>query len=109
MVILAIVGATGAVGLEAIDLLNERDTYFDNLLLFASESSVGKKFTINDKEYIVQQYTSPRQFVDVDYAILATSSDISKEIVNGNIGEKCKFIDNSSAFSKHTKHVIFNY
>ena len=98
MVILAIVGATGAVGLEAIDLLNERNTHFDNLLLFASESSVGKKFTINNKEYIVEKYTSPGQFINVDYAILATNSDISKEIVNGNIGGKCKFIDNSSAF-----------
>lgn len=98
MVTLAIVGATGAVGLEAIELLNERDTKFDNLRLFASKSSVGKIFIVKGELCVVEEYTSPSQFDDIDCAILATSAEISKEIINGHTKKKCVFIDNSSAF-----------
>ena len=41
----AIVGASGAVGQEFLRILAERDFPIDNLVLFGSERSAGKKYT----------------------------------------------------------------
>ena len=49
----AILGATGAVGQEMIKILMERSFPIRELHLLASARSAGKKLTIADKEYIV--------------------------------------------------------
>ncbi len=50
---IAVVGATGLVGQEILRVLEERNVSFDELLLVASERSVGKKYTFKGKEYTV--------------------------------------------------------
>ncbi len=50
---LAVVGATGMVGTVMLEVLNERNFPFTELLLVASEKSVGKKMSFQDKEYTV--------------------------------------------------------
>lgn len=50
---LAVVGATGLVGSEILKVLDERNFKFDELLLVASERSVGSKITYKNKEYTV--------------------------------------------------------
>jgi aspartate-semialdehyde dehydrogenase len=101
MVKLAIVGCTGAVGLEAIVILNSTlNTYhYDDLKLISSKSSAGQKMMVRDKEYIVEELNE-NTFVDVDYAILAVSSDLAKECVRYRdaTNPKCVIIDNSCAF-----------
>lgn len=99
MAILAIVGATGAVGIEAIDILNNSNIYFDELKLFASKSSVGKKIIVKNKEYIIEEINE-NSFDNIDYAILAVSSELSKQYISESQkrNSKCVFIDNSSAF-----------
>lgn len=52
---LAILGATGAVGQEFINLLNERDFPFKNLKLLASARSAGKELTVRGKTYKVEE------------------------------------------------------
>ena len=47
---LAILGATGAVGQEFINLLNERDFPFKNLKLLASARSAGKELTVRGQD-----------------------------------------------------------
>ena len=50
----AIVGASGAVGQEFLRILAEREFPIDNLVLFGSERSAGKKYTFKGKEYEVK-------------------------------------------------------
>jgi aspartate-semialdehyde dehydrogenase len=50
---LAVVGATGLVGSEILEVLDEHNFPFDELLLVASERSAGKKITYKGKEYTV--------------------------------------------------------
>ncbi|NVJ84979.1 MAG: aspartate-semialdehyde dehydrogenase [Algoriphagus sp.] len=50
---LAVVGATGLVGSEILEVLDEHNFPYDELLLVASERSVGKQITYKDKTYTV--------------------------------------------------------
>ena len=50
----AIVGATGAVGLEILKVFEQRNFKISELKLFASERSEGKSITFNNKKYSVQ-------------------------------------------------------
>ena len=51
----AIVGASGAVGQELLRLLDERNFPLDDLVLFGSVRSAGRKYTFKGKEYEVKQ------------------------------------------------------
>lgn len=97
---LLIVGATGAVGLEIINILNSNNSFiYDDLKLVSSKSSVGVKFNIRNKEYIVEKLTE-QSFVNMNFAILAVSSDLAIECVKyrNKTNKDCVIIDNSSAF-----------
>ena len=50
----AVAGATGAVGSEIIQILEQRNFPIDNLYLLASSKSKGKKLEFKDKEIIVE-------------------------------------------------------
>ena len=67
---LAILGATGAVGQEFINLLNERDFPFKNLKLLASARSAGKELTVRGKTYKVEEAKAD-SFNGVDVALFA--------------------------------------
>ena len=51
---IAVVGATGAVGTEIVQILEQRDFPIDNLYLLASSKSKGKKVEFKDKEIVVE-------------------------------------------------------
>ena len=51
---IAVVGATGAVGNEIIQILEQRDFPIDNLYLLASAKSKGKKIEFKGEEFIVE-------------------------------------------------------
>ena len=57
----AIVGASGAVGQEFLRVLAERNFPMDELVLFGSERSAGKKYTFKGKEYEVINYLTPNE------------------------------------------------
>ena len=51
---IAVAGATGAVGTEIIQILEQRDFPIDNLYLLASSKSKGKKIEFKEKEILVE-------------------------------------------------------
>ena len=93
---LAILGATGAVGQEFINLLNERDFPFANLKLLASARSAGKELTVRGKTYKVEEAKAD-SFNGIYVALFAGGS-ISKEFAPIAVKAGAVVIDNSSTY-----------
>jgi aspartate-semialdehyde dehydrogenase len=93
----AIVGATGAVGLELIRLLGERKFPVGKLTLLASARSAGKPLSFSGEEIPVQELTED-SFDGVDVAFFSAGGSISKKYAPIAVAEKAVVIDNSSAF-----------
>jgi aspartate-semialdehyde dehydrogenase len=102
---IGIFGATGLVGKEFIKLLenNHLNIKFNNLRVFASESSIGKNISFRGLNLIVETYSN-KIYSELDVLILCTSANISKDIVKQAKLYNCLIIDNSSAF-RYDKHV----
>ena len=66
----AILGATGAVGQEFLNLIEERNFPFAELKMLASKRSAGKKIQFMGKEYTVEEATED-SFKGVDIALFA--------------------------------------
>ena len=94
----AIVGASGAVGQEFMRILAERNFPIDNLLLFGSERSAGRKYTFKGKEYEVRLLRHGNDFKDVDVAFVSAGGSASKEYAETITRHGAVMIDNSSAF-----------
>ena len=92
----AILGATGAVGQEFINLIEERNFPFSEMKLLASARSAGKKLTVAGQEYTVEEAT-PDSFKGVDIALFAGGS-ASKTFAPHAVKAGAVVIDNSSAF-----------
>ncbi len=94
---LAIVGATGLVGQEILKVLDERNFHFDELLLVASEKSVGKPVTYKGKQYLI---TSMELAVEAspDIAIFSAGGSTSLEWAPKFAEKGTVVIDNSSAW-----------
>ena len=94
---IAVVGATGAVGREMLDILEDRNFPAGKIKLFATEKSKGQKFKFADKTLIVDTI-KPGSFKDIDIALFSIGSGPSKEIVPRVVEEGAVVIDNSNAF-----------
>ena len=93
----AVVGATGAVGIEMIKTLEKRNFPVGKLTLLASARSVGKKLKFRGEEIIVQELTKD-SFDGIDIALFSAGGGISKEFAPIAAKAGCVVIDNSSAF-----------
>ena len=93
----AIAGATGAVGVEMLKCLEQRDFPLSQLTLLASARSAGKKMTFRGEELTVQELT-PDSFKGVDVALFSAGSGISKEFGPHAVAANAVVVDNSSAF-----------
>lgn len=94
----AIVGASGAVGQEFLRVLDERNFPIDELVLFGSERSAGKKYTFRGKEIEVKLLQHNDDFKGVDIAFTSAGAGISKEYAADITKYGAVMIDNSSAF-----------
>lgn len=94
----AIVGASGAVGQEFLRVLDERNFPIDELVLFGSERSAGKKYTFRGKDYEVQLLKHGDDFKGVDVAFTSAGAGVSKEFAEDITKFGAVMIDNSSAF-----------
>ncbi|NGX40918.1 MAG: Aspartate-semialdehyde dehydrogenase [Candidatus Anoxychlamydiales bacterium] len=94
---LAIVGSTGIVGKELINLLEASNIKIKNLRLFASKKSIGKKIIFRKKTHFIQSLNL-QSFKDVDFVFFAAGSKISKKYIPKLINSKIYIIDLSSAF-----------
>src|SRR6202167_3746723 len=93
----AIVGATGAVGVEMIKTLEKRNFPVGRLTLLASARSVGKKMNFRGQEIAVQELTRD-SFAGIDIALFSAGGGISKEFAPLAAKAGCVVVDNSSAF-----------
>ena len=94
----AIVGASGAVGQEFLRLLAERKFPMDDLILFGSERSAGRKYNFLGKEYEVRLLQHNDDFKGVDIAFTSAGAGISREFAETITRYGAVMIDNSSAF-----------
>jgi len=93
----AVVGATGAVGLEMIKTLEKRNFPVGRLTLLASVRSVGKKLKFRGQEIAVKELTQDA-FPGIDLALFSAGGSISKQFAPLAAKAGCVVIDNSSAF-----------
>ncbi|HTD85712.1 MAG TPA: aspartate-semialdehyde dehydrogenase [Candidatus Binatia bacterium] len=93
----AVVGATGAVGIEMIKTLERRNFPVGKLTLLASARSAGKKLKAGPREITVQELT-PKSFEGVDIALFSAGGSISRGFAPMAAEAGCVVVDNSSAF-----------
>lgn len=93
----AVVGATGAVGVEMIKTLEKRNFPVGRLTLMASARSAGKKMEFRGQTIPVQELTK-NGFAGIDIALFSAGGNISKEYAPLAARAGCVVIDNSSAF-----------
>ncbi len=95
--VVAIVGATGAVGVELIRCLATRSFPLSQLRLYASARSAGKTLPFRGESIDVRELTD-EAFRGVDIALFSAGSGISKRFAPIAVGEGAVVVDNSSAF-----------
>ena len=96
----AVVGATGNVGREMLDILAERAFPADEVVAIASRRSMGQEVSFGDKILKVKALDD-YDFSDTDICLMSAGGEISKEW-SPRIGKTgCVVIDNSSAFRYH--------
>ena len=94
---IAVVGATGAVGLEMIKTLVKRNFPVGRLTLLASARSAGKTLKFKDADVTVTELTKD-SFRGIDLALFSAGGSIAKEFAPLAAAAGCVVIDNSSAF-----------
>ncbi|MBD1147421.1 aspartate-semialdehyde dehydrogenase [Pelagibacterales bacterium SAG-MED31] len=94
---IAIVGATGAVGSEIIQILEQREFPVDNLYLLASSKSKGKKIEFKEKEVIVEDLEN-FDFSKAHIGLFSPGGKISAEYAPKAAKAGCIVIDNTSHF-----------
>ena len=95
--VVAIVGATGAVGIELLGCLERRNFPVSQLRLFASARSAGKTLPFKGKQIPVQELTEAG-LTGVDIGLYSAGSSTSKRFAPIAVSKGAVVVDNSSAF-----------
>ena len=90
-------GATGQVGGVLLQLLAERNYPVDELRLFASQRSAGKKLKFRDRDVVVEDI-STANFEGIDVALFSAGGSTSKEWAPKVAAAGATVVDNSSAW-----------
>lgn len=94
----AIVGVSGAVGQEFLQVLAERDFPMDELVIFGSARSAGKTYEFKGKQLKVKELKHGDDFKGIDIALTSAGASVSKEYAETITKHGAIMIDNSSAF-----------
>lgn len=95
----AIVGASGAVGQELLKVLDQRNFPIDELRLFGSTRSAGRKINFRGKEIEIQELVeNPELFRGIDIAFTSAGAGTSRRFADTITRYGAIMIDNSSAF-----------
>ena len=97
--VIAIVGASGAVGQELLAVLEQRQFPVSELKLFGSERSAGTKYTFCGKEYEVQLLQHNDAFKGVDIAFVSAGAGVSRAYAEDITRFGTIMIDNSEYYS----------
>lgn len=95
--VVAVAGATGAVGSEMLRTLEKRNFPVSEIRFLASSRSHGKKIKFKGKLYRVEEMR-PDSFRGVDIALFSAGASRSKEFAPSAVKSGAVVIDNSSAF-----------
>ncbi len=95
--VVAVAGATGAVGVEMLKVLAQRDFPASQVIALASARSAGKRIPFKDGELRVREMT-PSSFEGVDVALFSAGASVSKQFRDAVTSAGAVMIDNSSAF-----------
>ena len=93
----AILGATGVVGQELVQILLERRFPMGKLRLLASARSAGRELNVDGERMIIEEVT-PESFAGVDLAFFTAGASVSREFVDAARKAGTVVIDNTSAF-----------
>ncbi len=93
----AVLGVTGAVGQEFLELLKERKFPIEELRFLASGRSAGKKIEFMAKNYEVQE-AKPDSFKGLDVVLSSAGGAISRELAPHIVKSGALMVDNTSAF-----------
>ena len=96
--VIAIVGASGAVGQELLAVLAQRQFPVSELRLFGSERSAGTMYEFNGRKYEVQLLQHNDAFKGVDIAFVSAGAGVSRAYAEDITRFGAIMIDNSSAF-----------
>ncbi|MEK4030143.1 aspartate-semialdehyde dehydrogenase [Pseudobacillus sp. FSL P4-0506] len=94
---IALVGATGAVGQQMLQTLEEREFPIRKLTLLSSARSAGKAILYKGEEVIVQE-AKPESFEGVDIALFSAGGSISKQLAPEAVKRGAIVVDNTSAY-----------
>lgn len=94
----AVVGATGNVGREILEILAERNFPAREVVALASKASVGKEVSFGDTDILKIQALDDYDFSDTDIALSSAGSSVSKEFAPKAAAAGCVVIDNTSLF-----------
>jgi aspartate-semialdehyde dehydrogenase len=75
----AVIGATGAVGRESLEILEEREFPLEALRLFASKRSAGQSLSCQGREWRIEELTPEGPFDGIDFAFVSATDAISRE------------------------------
>ena len=92
---IAVIGATGTVGREMLNILAERSFPADEVIPLASRRSMGVEVSYGDKRLKCRDLEN-FDFKGVDFALMSAGSDVSKEWAPRIAAQGCVVIDNSS-------------
>ncbi|SHE81019.1 aspartate-semialdehyde dehydrogenase [Psychroflexus salarius] len=101
----AVVGATGMVGQVMLDVLSERNFKIDELILVASERSVGKQIKLQDKTHTIKSLAEAVE-AKPDIALFSAGGNTSLEWAPKFAAVGTKVIDNSSAWRMHKDYKL---
>ena len=93
----AIMGATGAVGEEILQILEQRNFPVDRLVLLASKRSAGKKYRFRGKEYPVD-VLNENSFKGIDIVLASAGASVSKQFAPHAVKAGAVVVDNTSHF-----------
>ena len=93
----AVAGATGAVGSEIIQILEQRDFPIENLYLLASSKSTGKTIEFKEKKILVENLAE-FDFSKTHISLFSPGGKISAEYAPKAAKSGCIVIDNTSHF-----------
>jgi aspartate-semialdehyde dehydrogenase len=96
-VTVGIVGATGAVGQELLQLLHDRGFPLRSLRLFASARSAGRTVSYAGRTYPIEE-AKPGVFAGVDLAFFAAGGSVTRALAPDAVRAGCLVIDKSSHY-----------
>ncbi|MGI9452749.1 MAG: aspartate-semialdehyde dehydrogenase [Geminicoccaceae bacterium] len=94
----AVVGATGAVGAEILNILAERDFPADEVVALASSDSIGREVSYGEKAELKVQALDDYDFEGTDIGLFSPGASVSKIYAPRAAEAGCTVIDNTSHF-----------